>query len=1143
MKLRSTTVILALVGLALWPPRPVLAQDATPATQSRSAAQFRSYSATNPASHSEAGKQSTTPGPSKSALPNSAPDYSNQASVIEDLNTTIVYQDNGAAVTTRTGRVKIQSQAGVQDFGLIQFPYASATTSMQVVYVRVIKPDQSVVATPNENVLDMPAQITQQAPFYSDLKVLQIAVKGLEVGDTLEFQWRADTNKPLDPGQFWNSFSFTRAAIVLHEELQVSVPSDRQVIVKSTAVQPVITTDGANRVYTWNTSNLSVETDKQPDAGDSKPPDVQLTSLQSWNDLGKWFGGLAEPRALPTPEIKAKADELTRGATTQQEKIQDLYAFVSTHFRYIGIDLGIGRYQPHSAADVLSNDYGDCKDKHTLFAALLAAEGVKAYPALINSSAKIDKEVPSPLQFDHVITAIPQGNGYLFLDTTPEVGPFGYLVATLRDKWALVIPDNGPAQLVKTPADPPYPLRESFQADATLDATGTLTSKMQLTLRDDSELLFRLLFRQAGESQWTTVMQKVSQNLGFGGTVSDVTVTPPDDTTKPFHIQYSYVRKDYSDWDNRQITPPFPPIFIPEAPDDTEKNPKPVKLGSPTVTEYHATVVLPGCFNAQVPAAVHLSTPFADYDATYSFAIGVLHADRKLTTKEPEVQPAQFEAYRKFVKAIQTDGQSYIPISQSLSSNFSPSGINPDALNLYNQGREAMQLRDLPGATDYFQQAVDKDPAFPAAWTALGMVHAAMGSRDQAIDELKKAIALDPTQVVAYEALATLYMMQQRTDDALAVWKQLESAAPSNVTALIRVGAILLNLKRYPEALAELEPAVKRIPDNAELQSELGQAYARTGSDDKAMQSFENALRIDPSAINLNSVAYAMADAGVNLPEALQYAQKAVNQEEASTADIQIDTASPVDSASAARLAAFWDTLGWAYFRTGDLDKAERYLNAGLRLSQDPTIADHLGQLYEKQGKSREAKQAYAEAAATRFPPQHAIDRLNAMGDAGASDSMALQDMRIVQVPVTPKPKVHASAEYVVLLSPGKVEAKYVNGSGVLQGQERALEAARFDTPFPDQGPVKILRRGILDCEPELKQCSFAMYPVAYPRQLANPGERPHPVGGNSDSTQRDTSPKPTLLQSKSAGSSQTSTSADGASPQTSESTASPAKH
>ena len=66
-----------------------------------------------------------------------------------------------------------------------------------------------------------------------------------------------------------------------------------------------------------------------------------------------------------------------------------------TEFRYIGIAFGVERYQPHFAAEVLANQYGDCKDKHTLLASLLNAAGIKAYPALISTERDIDAEMPS----------------------------------------------------------------------------------------------------------------------------------------------------------------------------------------------------------------------------------------------------------------------------------------------------------------------------------------------------------------------------------------------------------------------------------------------------------------------------------------------------------------------------------------------------------------------------------------------------------------------------------------------------------------------------------------------------------------------------------------------------------------------------
>jgi tetratricopeptide (TPR) repeat protein/transglutaminase-like putative cysteine protease len=1010
-------------------------------------------------------------------------DYSAQAAVVNDVRTSIVFHDDGTSTTTRQGIIKVQSQAGVQSFGVLHFPYASATTTMQLVYMRVIKPDKSVVVTPAENVLDMPAEITREAPFYSDLKDLQVAVKGLETGDVLEFEWRADTTKPLDPGEFWTAFEFMRNAIVLHEQLQITVPSDRKITVKSATVQPTIAQSGANRVYTWETKNLTVKSAKELAAEDEpKPADVQVTSFQNWDELGKWFGGLVAPRAAPTAEIKAKADELTRDARTQSEKIQDLYAFVATKYRYIGIGLGIGRYQPHEAADVLSNDYGDCKDKHTLLQALLAAEGIQAYPALINSSAKIDEDVPSPGQFDHVITAIPQGKGYLFLDSTPEVGPFGYLTANLRDKWALVIPASGAAQLVKTPIDPPFQQYFHFQADGSLDDSGRLTSKMQLTFRDDSELVFRLAFRQAGQPQWNDVMQKISGNLGFGGTVSNTTLTPPDETQTPFHIAYDYKRENYSDWSEKQIGPPFPPIYITPVPDEAAEKTKPLKIGSPEESDYTATIKLPADLPPSLPAAVHLSTPFGTYDATYTYASdssgGVLRAERKLVTRVREIAVSDFDAYGKFVKGIQADEQRFIPLGGGAESNTS---ADPEAVRLYNQGRQAAQLRDLQGAIDYFQQSVDKDPKFALGWTALGMMHAASGSRSEAEDELKKAIALDPSQATPYEALGSLLIMQRRFEDALAIWKQLEKEAPSNVTVVERVGGLLLQLKRYPEAVTELEGAVKKNPGDNGLLTQLGVAYARSGNGDEAVSTFETLMKNDQSANTLNTVAYEMADDKLNVPEALKYAQEAVSKEEATTAKIDVDHADPEDFASASRLAAYWDTLGWAYFRSGDMERAEKYLNAGWHLSQDPTIADHLGQLYEKVGKKRQAIEAYESAEATHHAPDNSDTRLRALGASSGYSSVSLQDLRIVQLAISPKPKEHVNAEFVVALSAdGKATAKFVSGSDELRDRGKSLGAAAFKTPFPDAGPAIILRRGILDCEPELPHCSFAMYPLNF---------------------------------------------------------------
>ncbi len=474
------------------------------------------------------------------------PDYSKEAFVYEQITSKLVYENDGTATRDTSVRVRVQSDAGVQHWGLLRFSYQSSVETLDIAYVRVRKADGTVVPTPSDTFQDMAADVTREAPFYSDVREKHVAVKGLGVGDVIEYQHTSRLQKPLAPGQFWGSYAFTRDSIVLTEQLEIDVPRDRAVKLKSVIVPPTVAEHDKYRVYTWNSSNLKIEAKddnrlaNQQARGRFPAPDILFSSFQSWDEVGKWYGGLQTDRVKPSPEVQAKAAELSKGDATDEAKTAAIYKYVSTEFRYIGIAFGIGRYQPHTAAEVLANQYGDCKDKHTLLAALLAADGIKAYPALINSSHEIDPDVPSPGQFDHVIGVVPQGDKLLWLDSTPEVSPLGYLVGPLRDKSALLIADNKPATLVTTPADTPFPQSENIKIVGKLSDTDVLDARFDRTERGDAEVLFRAVFRKVPETQWKDLAQGISYASGFGGTVSDVTASSPTDIENPFHMSYSY---------------------------------------------------------------------------------------------------------------------------------------------------------------------------------------------------------------------------------------------------------------------------------------------------------------------------------------------------------------------------------------------------------------------------------------------------------------------------------------------------------------------------------------------------------------------------------------------------------------------------
>jgi len=1050
-------------------------------------------------------------------------DYSQQAAIIEEMSTKVSFENSGNSAREQTTRVRIQTDAGVKQWGLLSFPFQSATQTVEIDYVRVRKPDGSTIITPPDNAQDLDSEITRAAPFYSDLREKHIAVKGLGTGDTLEYGAHWQTTKPLIPGQFWFQFSFENAATVLHESLEIRVPAERKVKVKGPEATQTISTEAGSRVYAWTFSRLPGAKDSKSDQqketeaalGRLPPPDVQISSFQNWEEVGHWYWTLQKDRVEPSAAVRVKAAELTKDLTDDATKLRAIYDFVSTQYRYIGIAFGIGRYQPHAADDVLTNNYGDCKDKHTLFASLLQASGITIYPALINSGRSLDLDVPSPAQFDHVIGYLPGNKEAVWLDTTPEVAPLGFLLLQLRDKQALVISGETTAQMVTTPVDPTVRSTQNFKVDAKLNADGILEAKMEHTTTGDNEIVIRGAFRRVSQSQWKDLVQQISYALGYSGTVSDISASTPEAINEPFHFSYSYNRKDYPDWSNHQFTVPGLPFFMPSVRDDAND---PIWLGPPLETISDSRVELPKGYTPELPLDVNLNCDFAEYHASYSQDQGVLVAKRRLLVKLHEVPIAELENYRTFVKGIQNDVNRYVQTSASTSiappiQNGSPAdqrvsaflnrirglpdSSSSEASNLETDARGQISKHDLPGAVSSLYRAVSADPKFTRAWVFLGMLLLQQKQEDAGMDAFRKAMATAPKEAAIPKALGFGLMAQLRFEDAIPVWQDFIKAHPDDVDGPGNLGNCLLKLNRYSEAVAAYETGLKIKGDSPNLQMSLGSAYLLAGQPDKAGEAFKKLAGIDPKRDYLNDAAYQMANSDLQLPLALEYAKMAVQAAEEESETTTLHDLKIEDLQRISKLAAYWDTLGWVNERMSNMEAAERYLRASWKLTQYGVVAGHLCHLYKRTHQTASAIQMCRMAVSrmslsTKLSPQDygtemaaAQENLNHLTGSAAKSKGSFDTSGLSIAERTFKLarflRGTESAEFFVLLaSDGKSkkftlqDAKFINGSDKMKLQGTQLKSIEFNVPAPSNVPVRFVWRGILGCY-EYTGCSFVV--------------------------------------------------------------------
>lgn len=1083
------------------------------------------FSLQNTAKPSEAKPAQTLPTPpgEKAKTPLAPPaaaekaaDYSQQAFVVDKYLTTIRFQNDGTSEREQVTRIRIQTQAGVQAFGVLHFPYDAANQKIDIVSVKVTKPNGAVTTAGPDSVQDLTAPVAREAPVYSDLHQKDVVVPGLAAGDVLEYDVRFNTFQPLAPGQFWWEQQFIQKTIVLDERLLVDVPAGRKLKMRSKTVQPEIKTADGRTTYLWKNTVLKVEDDdqfdkkkkkKKPHDDEDDVPDVQLSTFQSWDEVGRWYSGLERDRVKPDEAIRQKAEELTASAKDDIAKVEALYDFVAPRYRYVGISFGVGRFQPHAASEVLSNRYGDCKDKHTLLASLIKAVGLDAYPVLIHHQRKLDESVPSPAQFDHVITFVPLKNGKdkagdmqgLWLDSTTEVAPFRMLVVSIRNKKALMIPPNAPARIVTTPSDIPEGNSQDLTVTGTINKIGKLEATYSWSLRGDAELPFRLAFRGTPEAQWKRVIEYLNAYEGMHGDVSDVKVSDPSDTHHPLVFSYKLDEANFLDWTTKssQLGLPLPRIDMSWAnldEDPDEERTKPYEFpGAPL--ESHATVkvTLPEGYSYRIPVPINVKRDYATFSSDYKLDGQTLVVDKKLSLNMREIASTRGSDLRAFARAVAADeGQSLFVESASVNSGSNiPAGMSADDLN--DAGVAALKNQNYRAASELLKKVVEMEPKHKSAWNNLGQAYLALGKNDEAVSAFNKQIEINPFDEFAYNNLGRALQVQQKYDEAIAAYKKQLEVNPLDQFAHANLGAIYLEQKNYADATPELERAVQISLQNPVLQANLGRAYLNVNQPDKALQAFDKAVELAPSPVIWNNVAYELSVHKAHLDRALTYAESATSATAAGLRNVDLEHLTMNDVGLVMSIGSYWDTLGWVYFQNNDFEKAKRYVEASWMLDEHSEVGDHLGQIYEKMGDKQDAARFYALAAVAPHKVPEAEQHLKSLVPDSKQDQTEigiareqLAAMRSVRLPWigTTSASKSAHAEFFLTFTapanPGPAttkadQVKFVRGDESLRPYVEKLQAQSFHIDFPDQTPIKLIRRGTLSCADTSHECQFVL--------------------------------------------------------------------
>ncbi len=445
--------------------------------------------------------------------------------------------------------------------------------------------------------------------------------------------------------------------------------------------------DLENRHFRWEMNNepgIDLEDVPMPPDADSlaarmtvhySGPGLAQPQEGSWKGIGEWYNGLSHDRLSPTPEIAAKAAELTAGKTDFFDKAEAIGEFVQRDVRYFAVSLGIGGYQPHPAGEIFKGRYGDCKDKATLLSAMLASVGIHGALVMVDTDrGVVDPDAPS-IVGNHVIGAIEipkgyesprlhsvvtakTGKRYLIFDPTWDKTPFGQLESNLQGGFGVLM-EGGESQVIALPVMPPDLSRVNRSATFQLSADGTLSGEVVEKQFGDLAERRRMIFGRDDEKKQQEYMDR-----NIARDFSSVSLTKlkvenlsalNKDLTTSFDLQAAHFATPTGPL--LMVRPRVLGSFALHVDRKARRVPIDLEQTMSGSDEYEIALP-PGYVVDELPDPVTLDMGFAKYQSSTEVHDGKLYYKRTYTQREVSLPANKYPELQKLAAVIGNDEES-----------------------------------------------------------------------------------------------------------------------------------------------------------------------------------------------------------------------------------------------------------------------------------------------------------------------------------------------------------------------------------------------------------------------------------------------------------------------------------------------------
>jgi len=555
--------------------------------------------------------------------------------------------------------MQINDAASLTAAGRVSISFAPEYEHVQLHSIRIERGQEQLDRTTSSNIRFLQREQGLDYGVYSGRVTASILIDDLRVGDTLDIEYSTSGENPVFAGKFIGVAGWDQVYPTLRRRVVLNHPLDRHPTWRmvgdrpDAAITPKETVQNGVRRLEFDQLSLPetpVEALTSPDFFAFRF--IQFSEFGSWNDVSRWATDLFEGKPVITDDLRT-AIERIRALDTDEARVASALEFVQTQIRYFSVSLGESSHRPSPPDAVLRHRYGDCKDKSLLLVTLLRELGIQARPVLVQIGRRtgLEKTLPSPQFFNHVIVRAMLGDKSFFLDPT-RLGQHGLLdhmgQAHPGAQVLLVAPDTSDLSRI---ADGDVELvQDEIVEHATIAKLGDEAQlEVKHVLRGVSAEQFRLAFERASHDQLLRGLGSAMERRYPGSKLASEPDIHDDPVQNVFSIVTTYKVPKFANERNGNWAVSFKPDNLLGAVASSPSAERKTALRIPRFPfhgKYSFEVTFPqevsftGDPNAQTVANDYFSMTTSDY-----FRGNIATKSVELTTLRADVEAANYPAF------------------------------------------------------------------------------------------------------------------------------------------------------------------------------------------------------------------------------------------------------------------------------------------------------------------------------------------------------------------------------------------------------------------------------------------------------------------------------------------------------------------